>query len=63
LREGRGSVRRLDRGTSTVQRYDARHLEAQLSGDHLRGEINITTEPDGRVRFHAPDCPERAEGA
>ncbi len=63
LREGRGSVLRLDRGAATILNFDPRNLRAELNGDHLCGEINITTEPDGRVRFHAPDCPERAEGA
>jgi hypothetical protein len=63
LREGRGSVRRLDRGAATVLKFDSRNLRAELNGDHLRGEISITSEPDGRVRFRAPDRSESAKGA
>ena len=54
LREGRGSVRRLDRGAATVRDFDSRNLRAELDSDHVRGEISITTGPDGRARFHAP---------
>ena len=63
LREGRGSVQRLDRGAATILNFDSCNLRAELNGDRLCGEINITTEPDGRVRFHAPDRPESAMDA
>ena len=54
LREGRGSVRRLDRGAATILHFDSRGLCAELNGDRLCGRIEITTDPDGRVRFCAP---------
>ncbi len=58
LHEGRGSVRRLDRGAATILNFDSRNLRAGLSGVHVCGEVNITTDPDGRARFRAPDRPD-----
>jgi hypothetical protein len=60
LREGRGSVRRLDRGAATVLRLDARRLKAEVSGDRLCGIIEVSTGPDGRCYFRALDRPESA---
>lgn len=59
VREGRGSVRRVDRGAATVMSFDSPNLRAELSGNHVSGEICITTEPDGSVRFRVCDRPER----
>ncbi len=47
----RGSVRRLDRGEALVEQFDAQRLVARLAGDHLRGRIAITAEPDGGTCF------------
>jgi hypothetical protein len=63
LREGLGSVQRLDRGTATILKFDARSLRAELSGNQLCRVIEITTSPDGRVHFRILDRPETAEGA
>ena len=61
LREGRGSVRRLDRGAATVMSFDSPNLRAELTGNHLSGEVYITAEPDGRIHFHIIDRPTSTE--
>jgi hypothetical protein len=62
LREGRGSVRRLDRGAAAILRFDSRGLGAELGGDRMRGRIEITTEADGRVHFCACDRLQNPKG-
>ena len=63
LREGRGSVRQVDRGAATILHFDSRGLSAELSGDRMRSRIEITTDPDGCVRFHVAGRPESPKGA
>ena len=41
LREGRGSVRRLDRGEAEVELREARRLVALLGGQWLRGRFEL----------------------
>ena len=62
VREGLGSVQRLDRGAATVLDFDARNLRVELSGEHLRGVIEITGSPDGRARFRILDRRTSTEG-
>lgn len=62
LRQGFGSVRRVDRGQASIRRFDSQALVARLSGEHLRGHIEIIAEADGLVRFRTLARPEDASG-
>jgi hypothetical protein len=46
LREGRGRVRRLDRGEADVQEFDEQRLVAKLDGKWLRCRIELTRQAE-----------------
>ena len=54
----RGSVRRIDRGTATVERFDARAIVFSLDGPKLRGRFALTPTTGTSVLRRLP--PERA---
>jgi hypothetical protein len=55
LREGRGTVRRLDRGAADVERCDSRRLVMRLSGTHLHGRFEIRGGGDEASSFRRLD--------
>lgn len=64
LRENRGSVRRVDRGVSDIERCDAGGLRARLQGRRLRGWIEVCAQPAGcSCLFTADDAGDNSENA
>ena len=58
---GRGTVRRLERGTTTIERLTANELRIVLAGTQLRGRFEIVRAPDGGLVFRraAAEWPRR----
>ncbi len=49
IRDGRGRVRRLDRGPAVVERLEHDRLVVVLDGRALRGRFEIAAAPDGQL--------------
>ena len=48
---GRGCVKRVDRGHSSVTAHDSRQIQVKLFGRRLRGKFRLTARDDGTLEF------------